>query len=214
MNLLEIISLISTIVTFLAVIVALFGARLWQFIDKPRLEILFKLEPPYCHKTGMGNDKIPVYYFRFIVKNIGKTQAEDCEVFLESIKRKVNGEFIFYKNFTPVNLKWSGIRESFKRTIFQGKEMYCDLGKIMPHAEYYLSQYVNVTPEEQLQNKFVFELPETYYSQWDCLLVGEYIITVSVYSKNTNKITRDFRLSWTGVWRDEDTEMFKELNIV
>ncbi len=71
----------------------MFVDRLWKFVDRPKLQILFKLEPPGCHKTGIGKNKTPVYYFRFIVKNEGKIQAEDCEVFLEKIKKKdANGE--------------------------------------------------------------------------------------------------------------------------
>jgi hypothetical protein len=200
--------------TFLAVLVALFVDRLWKFVDRPKLQILFKLEPPGCHKTGMGKNKTPVYYFRFIVKNCGKTQAEDCEVFLEKIMKKdETGKYNLYKNFTPVNLKWSGIREPFKRTLYSSKKMYCDLGKVIHPTRIYKSQYVNVTAEEQSLNKFIFELPEVYYSQWDCLMPGEYMLTISVYSKNAKRVTRKFNLTWSGNWKDEDKDMFKELII-
>lgn len=200
--------------TALAVLVALFADKLWKFIDRPKLQITFRLKPPSCHKTGAGNSKTPVYYFRFIVKNCGKTQAENCEVFLEKIMKKdETGKYNLYKNFTPVNLKWSGIREPFKRTLYSSKKMYCDLGKVIHPTRIYKSQYVNVTAEEQSLSKFIFELPEVYYSQWDCLIPGKYILTVSVYSKNAKKVTRKFNLTWSGNWEDEDKDMFKELII-
>lgn len=207
------IQLLMVFGTFLAVVVALFGQRLWEFIDRPILKILFKEEAPACHKTGLGG-KVPVYYFRFIVKNTGNKQAEDCEAYLEKIK-KLNDSGIYeeYKNFTPVNLKWSGVREPIQRTIYPDKETYCDLGKVVEQPQMYESRYVNATDSDQKLNKFIFELPEVYYSQWDCLLPGKYTITISIYSRNAKKVTRDFEIFWSGNWKSEDSEMFKELVI-
>jgi len=213
-NISDKIQIAMVLVTLLAVFVALFGERLWRYLDRPKLKLLFTLEPPLCHKTGMGQNKTPVYYFRFIVKNIGKIQAENCEVFIESVKKKnSNGEYEFFKNFTPVNLKWTGIREPFMRTIYPEKEMICDLGKIIQPPHLYKSQYVNATEEEQKMKKFILELPEVYYSQWDCLLPGSYKLNISVYSKNAKKVSKEFDLNWSGSWKDEEKSMFKELII-
>jgi hypothetical protein len=207
------IQLLMVFGTFLAVLVALFGQRLWEFWDKPVLKILFKQESPSCHKTSLGG-RVPVYYFRFIVKNTGNKQAEDCEAYLEKIK-KLNdlGKCEEYTNFTPVNLKWSGFREPIQRTIYPDKETFCDLGKIVEQPQLYESKYVNATTQEQKLNKFIFELPEVYYSQWDCLLPGKYITTISIYSRNAKVVTRDFEITWSGNWKSNDTEMFKELVI-
>jgi hypothetical protein len=189
----------------------------WKFTYRsPKLKIKFKLAPPGCHLTqmvGVGID-FPVYYFRFLVENIGKTQAEECEVFLEKIyKENSSGEMIKFKNFSPVNLKWSGIREPFKRIIQPGKEMFCDIGKVQHPDHNYESKYRSISARDQRVNKFIFELPEIYYSQWDCLIPGKYRITVSVYSKNAEKVSRNFNISWTGRWENEESNMFNELVI-
>ena len=189
----------------------------WKFTYRsPKLRIKFKLAPPGCHQTQMkkGSLKFPVYYFRFLIENFGKTQAEKCEVLLEKIfKENSAGKMIEYKNFSPVNLKWSGIRDPYEKTIQPGRKIYCDLGRVQHPDHKYHSIYRNISERDQAVNKFTFELPERYYSQWDCLTPGKYKIIISVYSKNAEKITRQFNLSWSGKWEDEDKDMFNELVI-
>ena len=180
----------------------------------PKLRIRFKLASPDCHQTQMIGEKVnfPVYYFRFLVENYGKTQAEECEVLLEKIsKANSAGKMIEDNNFTPVNLKWTGIWKPYERTIQPGRAVYCDLGRVQSPNYNYQSIYRGISPEEQEVNKFAFELPEKYYSQWDCLTPGKYEIGVSVYSKNCKKTSRKFSLSWSGKWKDKDSEMFNEL---
>lgn len=182
----------------------------------PRLKIKFKFSPPGCHQTlwNEGGTKTPVYYFRFLVKNFGRSQANICEAVLEKIfKENGAGEMIQDKKFTPVNLKWSGLRNPIERTIQPDREMYCDLGRIHHPNHNYQSLYKNFLTKDQALNKFVFELPERYYSGLDCLIPGKYKLIVSIYSNNAKKTTRQFNLSWTGKWQDEESDMFNELVI-
>ena len=191
---------------------------------KPILLINFKLEPPDCHKTKFRLDKVrinnqevifPVYYFRFRIKNSGMSQADSCQVFLEKIfKENSASEMIEYKNFTPVNLKWSGATGTIEKNIYPDKATHCDLGRIH-HPKYnYISAYKDISDNEQKLNKFAFELGENpLYSQSDCLIPGKYELIVSVYSKNSKKVTRKFTLSWSGIWKDDESEMFNELII-
>jgi len=207
----------STIILASIAFIAPYVIERWKVkYRSPKLKIKFKFAPPDCDQTqwSEGGIKSAVYYFRFLVENIGKSQAEACEVYLEKIfKENSAGEMIEDDNFTPINLKWSGIRNPIERTIQPGKETYCDLGRIH-HPDYsYQSVYKNITKKDQDLNKFVFELPERYYSQWDCLMPGKYKIIVSVYSKNAEKVTRQFNLVWTGKWEDEEKNMFNEIVI-
>lgn len=204
--------------TFLAVLVALFGVKAWEHINRPLLHIKFNLAPPDCHLTQMKGENIsfPVYYFRFLVENVGKAQAEECEVVLEKIfKQNDQGDFIKYKNYTPVTLKWTGSRDPYERTIQAKRGIYCDLGRVHHPNHSYQSIYVNITEKEKRANKFAIELAphEYYYSQWDSLTPGKYQLVVSVYSKNAKRITRKFNLTWSGNWEAEDKDMFKELVI-
>jgi len=168
----------------------------------PKIKIKFKLFPPDCHQTrrvGPHSD-FPVYYFRFLVENHGRSPAEQCEVFLEKIfKENSAGEMVENKKFSPVNLKWSGIRDPYKRTIQPDNK--------------FQSVFKSFSGKDESSNKFIFELPERYFSQWDCLTPGKYKILISVYSNNAKKVSRLFSLSWTGKWEDAETDMFNELVI-
>jgi hypothetical protein len=206
--------------TFFLGIIAIYAPYLAEKLKYkyflPKLRVKFKLTPPDCHRTRRvgKNSDFPVYYFRFLVGNFGKTKAEECEVFLEKIyKENSAGEMIENKKFSPVNLKWSGIRDPYKRTIQPEKEMYCDLGRIQHPDDDYSSVYKGFSNKDQTSNKFILELPERYYSQWDCLTPGKYILQLSIYSNNAKKISHKFSLSWTGKWEDEELNMFNELVI-
>lgn len=156
----------------------------------------------------------PVYYFRFLVENTGKTQAEDCEVLLERVfKENSAGRMVEWNNFTPVNLKWSGMRDPISRTIQPDRKVYCDLGKIQHPEHNYVSRYRGITEDDKKDLKFALELPEIPYSQWDCLTPGKYKLDVSVYSKNAEKASRSFLVAWTGKWKDGESDMFNELVI-
>jgi len=203
--------------TLLAVLVALFGEKLWEILTQPILQIDFELAPPGCHKTQMKGPQIsfPVYYFRFLVKNYGKRQAEECEMVLEKIFEEKNGRFEQYKNYTPVTLKWSGSRNPHVRDLQPNRGIYCDLGRVHSPTHKHRSIYVNITEDQQKESKFVLELPvsELYYSQWDSLLPGRYLLDIVVYSKNAKVAKRRFELTWSGIWKEDNTEMLKELII-
>jgi len=207
----------STLLLAAVAFLAPYLVERWKFTYRsPKLKIKFKLAPPDCHQTlwNDGGAVTLVYYFRFLVQNFGKSQADVCEVTLEKIfKENGAGEMVEDKNFTPVNLKWSGLRNPLERTIQPDREMYCDLGRVHHPSHNYRSSYKNFPSKDQALNKFVFELPERYYSGLDCLIPGKYKLVVSVYSNNAKKTTRQFNLSWTGKWQDEESDMFNELVI-
>lgn len=209
---------ISSIVILASVaFIAPYVIERWRHAYRsPKLKISFRLSSPYCHKTQMigENFSFPAFYFRFMVENVGLTQAEDCEVFLEHIYRENSaGEMVPIKNFSPTNLKWSGLRDPFKRTFQPGRKIFCDIGRIHHPDHGYKSLYKDISEKDQKKSKFIFEFPEIYYTQWDSLVPGKYKISVSIYSKNAEKVTRDFYISWSGEWRDVEQDIFNELVI-
>jgi hypothetical protein len=99
----------------------------------PKLPFEFFHRPPYCHSTEMNTSsgKVPVYYFRFVVVNEGKTQAEQCEAVLQMIRKENSaGELEEWVDFSPVSLRWSGVRDSKYVTIQPGRKIFCDIGRI------------------------------------------------------------------------------------
>lgn len=189
----------------------------WKYnFYSAKLDFIFFHKPPYCHITemkGLGVN-FPVYYFRFEVVNNGKVQAEQCEAVLEKIwKENSAGEFKKFTGFSPVSLKWSGIEMPKYLTIQPDRKNFCDIGRIH-HPNYEPeSVYRAISTEEEKQNKFFFELPDRFYAQWDCLIHGNYKIEIAIYSKNAKRISRTFKISWSGTWKDQENNMLDELVI-
>lgn len=189
----------------------------WKYrFYSAKLDFIFFHRPPFCHITqmkGAGVD-FPVYYFRFKIINIGKIQADQCEVVVENIwKEDETKTFKEFINFSSVWLKWSGIQNTRYLSIQPDRKVFCDMGRIHHPDNEPESAYRNITIEEREQNKFFFEWPERFYSQWDCLIPGKYRIKIAVYSKNAKKISKKFNIAWSGIWKDQESEMLNELVI-
>ncbi len=189
----------------------------WKFrFFSPKLAFEFCHKPPFCHITEMkgGGVRFPVHYFRFRVVNNGRVQAEQCETVLERIwKENSAGELKEFIGFSPVSLKWSGPQTIRHFTIQPGRKIFCDIGRIH-HPDYETSSvYKDIRIEEQQQKKFFFEFLERFYAQWDCLVPGKYQIEIAVYSKNAKRISRKFKITWSGIWKDQEADMLNELVI-
>jgi len=52
-----------------------------------------------------------------------------------------------------------------------------------------------------------------YYAQRDCLIPSNHKIKVVIYSENAKKCEKMFQITWSGVWKDTEEEMFHELVI-
>ena len=222
------VSIVTTVILASVAFLAPYVIERWKYkFYAPKLDFEFEFEPPYCHLTEMRryelrNGKLenevrfPVYYFRFAVVNSGKLQADDCEAVLEKVWEEDSaGNLQEWENFSPVNLKWSGgDPKAYLKTIHPGRnDVFCDIGRIH-HPKYEPeSVYVGISEEEKQRNKFFFELPQRFFSQWDCLMPGKYQIEISVYSKNAQKTTRRFKISWSGDWKDTEERMFRQIVI-
>lgn len=219
------------VVSFWASIIILASAAFWgpYLVQRwkykfyaPDVDFEFKFEPPYCHLTEMRTRDIatgreiarfPVYYCRFAVVNKGKLQADDCEAVLEKVwKEDSAGNFIEWRNFSAVTLKWSG-PPVYLRTIQPKRKVFCDIGRIHHPQHEPESMYLGITGADRQKNKFFFEIREDFFVQWNCLVPGKYRIQISVYGKNVPPVSRKFEISWSGEWRDTEEEMFKELVI-
>ena len=221
------IQLISTFtLAGVALLVGFLGPRAierWKHkFYAPDLFFEFEFGPPWCHLTSMWmgkvkyvkEDTLPAYYFRFSVGNNGKVRADDCEAALEKVwKEDDEGNLCEWPNFSPVGLLWSG-EEDHLKTIHPGRKgVFCDIGRIN-HPKYKANSiYRGISETEKQENIFFFTARKIFYSQWDCLVPGKYQIQISVYSKNAKRITKRFKISWSGKWKDIEEEMFKEIEI-
>ncbi len=104
------IQIIIAIATFAAVIVALFGNRFWEWLDRPHITVYFDdSDTENYHQTSMelrngaGQliESIPTYYVRLKITNLGRRTLENAEVVLE----KVEPQPVV---FMSLNLSWAG----------------------------------------------------------------------------------------------------------
>ncbi|GJL78181.1 MAG: hypothetical protein NPINA01_11700 [Nitrospinaceae bacterium] len=205
--------------TSVLAIIALFGPythELWKSkFYSPDLAFEFKHRPPYCHQTEMrGSISFLVYYFRFTIANNGRRQADQCEVILEKIwQENEKGKLEQWENFSPVPLKWSGSGQIRNIPLQPERKVFCDIGSIQPQKYQPRSVYKDANECDASINKFFFEIIEAPFSQPDYLVPGKYKIELAVYSANSNKKTRIFKIDWSGKWKDDELEMLKELVI-
>lgn len=176
-----------------------------SWIQKPEIKIEFDEEKHCRHEKKKKN---PCYYCHFMVLNSGLSQADDCEAVLEKIW-DANGEEDHLKwpereDWIPVNLKWSAERKGSERACFK---------TIYPGARKYFCDIVRVSNSKKKEDKFVFELGRTFISQDTFLERGKYRIQISIHSKNTARVTKEFTIDWCGEWKETQSEMQKCLKI-
>ena len=127
-----------TIATFLAIIVALFQQKFWDWWNKPQIKFVLSNFLPTAIPQ-VGNQGNLLQYYRFKVINEGKTIARNCQIKLVSIistRKKSTFSLI-----EPDKLKWSSApidnrfsihREKIDISPSGGWE-FCDLLKIDSH---------------------------------------------------------------------------------
>ncbi len=90
------------IITFLAVIVALFQQKLWEWWNKPQIKFGLKNGEPYIVTTYSGSGQM-IKYFRIKIRNNGNSTAKNCYVKLISVTNKNNNVNLI----EPDKLKWT-----------------------------------------------------------------------------------------------------------
>jgi hypothetical protein len=203
----------------IAIIAPYYSKRFNRWKYSPNLSVDINLGPPDCHKTywsGAIPDYMrPVYYFRFVIRNNGKTICNNVENSLENIwKLNIAREFIKIENFTPINLKWSINFTQNQQNINPGRKLYCNIGHL-PTNEYQKLKMKLINPigykGEDL--RIVLDLVTVLNVQLNCLPPGSYIIQVNTYSENHKTIETYFKIDWSGNWKDNEKEIFQELVI-
>src|SRR5207247_4598243 len=107
----------GVIATLLAVLVALFKDEVLRWRRRPRLTVSITLAPPDCHKTQMNYQiqrtaltfvSAECYYLRLWVENLGKTRAEQVQMFAAKLSRRsADASFKEIDGFPPMNLRWA-----------------------------------------------------------------------------------------------------------
>ncbi len=196
-----------------------FAELMKRYKFAPKLDMLFNLSPPSCHKTTFNRIE-PVYYFRVQIENNGKSQAKQCEVLLENLWiYNSENEPIKYENFSSVHLKWSVIHNDFININPNRKNLYCDFCHIsspnyQANVELKNPNYnINFCESKREKLHFVLDTVEILYAQPNRFGPGKYILQIGLYSENAGYKTEFFEISWSGIWQNDIKDMFKEMVI-
>jgi len=188
--------------------VALLQEEIKKFLSEPpELRIEFDLSAPYCVKTEMRNPALPsinwgAYYFRFRVRNVGKIQAKLCECVAEKLWIFDGVDWQEDRTFQGVNLNWSNSKskDEFLNINPNCPGWFCDL----IHLE-------NLNNTGMLID-YKMPYPNSQYNE--IIPLTKHKILISVYSENAKPILKIFEIEWTGEWREDAQEMFREVKLI
>lgn len=192
-------------------IVALFQDKIKNELFSPAILVEFQLKEPFCLKTiirhevnsSVGhcfNFNESAYYFRFRIKNKGLNQAKLTECIAESLSRYKDSAWVKDDTFQPINLNWSNAKslDEFLNINPKCPGWFCDLAHIAENQKKMFIDYKEPYPNSQLN---VIE-PNIKHR-----------IKVSVYSENAKPVSKEFEIYWSGQWKNNSREMFKEITI-
>lgn len=98
-----------TIITFLAVLIALFGKTFWDWWNRPKIKFSLKNEEPHVIWDYSNNPITKL--FRLKVINEGNTVAKNCHIKVLSVSPSPEEKF-----FEPDTLKWSSAPKDMRYT--------------------------------------------------------------------------------------------------
>lgn len=209
-----VISSISAIVTFLAVIVALFKDDIRKIWNYSKIEIKIPTEN-IKERTSSSNDsqsdsseshiEARKYESRIEISNIGNISTIGAELYLE----KLTFEGLGYATIqtietTGVPLCWSG---SDKTTIIippEGRKLVKIFELISPEKQS-LPNGENTTVPAQLKIGNIDNNHEFSNGKW----IGTFVL----YSQNAKPVRFSVKIEWNGRWEKRLTEMKQYLKI-
>lgn len=211
----------AALATFTAVLVALFRediVRLWR---RPKLDVSIKTAPPDCLKSRMAYQVgtanyffADCYYFRLLVENRGKARAEKVQVYAAGLSQQTaDGAFSPVDSFTPMNLRWAhggaaprGV-EIYAEGISPQMGKHCDLGHIVdPAHRTRTGEDIAAVPADKSIFAFDVEAPTLVGNH--LVSPGTYQLELRVAAANCQPITRMFQINITGVWDNNQQNMF------
>ena len=210
------------VVTFLAVLVALFREEIVRLWRHPRLSLRLELGDPDCHKTtmhlvdasGTAMASAESYYFRLWVENVGNRHADKVQILVRSIARLLgDGTYRPLSQFVPMNLAWSnsprinGKRDAFFDGLSPKIGRHCDLGHILDPRGALPNQWKRAGGVEG-ETVFEFDFDSIPSTRSDLLAPGTYRIELTIAGANVRPIQRILELNHTGRWSKDQNRMF------
>ena len=207
------------VVTVFAVFIEKF-LRWWR---RPRLHLSIRTAPPDCQKindmlkSASGSiDYIPTYFYRLLIENIGRSTAEQVEVYISNlrIRDKSIGDYTPVKNFMPLNLVWSHRdQQSVKVSVRipRGISKHCDFFHARePELREKHARLLERLPERYPHTLICLETSVRPNNLSHILRPSNYKATLKVASANAQLVEKEVEIDLKPRWFDSESVMFSK----
>jgi len=216
-------TLVSTVITLCAILVALFREEIRNWWHHPTLTAQIRLSPPDCHKYEVWVENPEAesprhgngYFFRMWIQNDGRLRAEKVQVFISRLQRQqADGRFRNVDTFLPMNLLWSHSTpesppEVFAEGISPGMGKHCDFGCIVDPELRTLLQFPNPPDFNEKETLLGLHL-EVGSSPLGQVPKGKYRFFFKISAANSRPVEKCWEVTLTGLWREDEQAMFSE----
>lgn len=207
------VNIVLAIITFLAVLVALFQEKIRQFFNRAKLEMKINLIPPDCHKISLTNSATGQHlcnsiYIRICISNMNSSPAENVEVILANFwKVASDGSKEVLEKFLPMNLIWSHFQpRTHQVKIPKGISRRCDFGYFAPiddQEEVLLKLDTIIQPNPVAGG----EIP-------NIIAKGNYEFELLISGDNVVPQRKKWTLDFDGIWSEDEKDMLNQHIII
>lgn len=201
----------SSVVTVLAMVVALFKEDIRGFFVRPKLSVGKdnKLNEEKQKVDGQNTIEALYYYYKVFISNMGNIPAKEVEVHLTSLRYKKGSEQSHREiEIDVVPLLWkTSDSDSGQIIIPRNSKKSLTLFKLLPPSQ-------TSTPDQPLPstpNSTRIQIGKNEY----CVdkEPGEWFIVFSIYSDNAKPLDIEITISWNGKWEPRLSEMSTHLQL-
>lgn len=198
------------VVTFLAVLVALFQEKIKDGFNKAHLSVAIKLFPPHSHKIQLTTysaegrivDRQDVIYVRIKIRHTDGDAARNVEVMMVKLWEYVGQHKRLMRNFIPLNLTWANQqdkRDAIK--IPSGLFRYCDLGYLYKDNDRVLFHFDTIVNPNGIGDNAEIA---------NVVGAGKYMLELWVCGDNTDVVKKKWDLVIDGKWSASQDEMLAQ----
>lgn len=192
---------VGAIGTIAAVVIALFKERIISFFKGPVLEV--SDITPHCLLLPVNlrdGSRTQGHYYRLWVENNGKTAANEVQVFVSRLERRIaDGSFERAPAFLPTNLLWAYDGEPYARRILPEMGKHCDIGHVVgPSQRVAANEDLPNLPPGQSVLSLALEVKALHRP--DLLSPGTYRLHLQIAAENCRPIKRTLEITHTGNW--------------
>lgn len=201
------VQVVLAVITFLAVIVALFQEKIKDFFNSARLKLEINLKPPDCHQIDLTNQVNGQFiskciYLRIRVTNVWGKTATNVEIMAANMWKLKSNKEEAIKSFLPMNLRWSHLHR-VAEAIPPKSFRFCDLGAIRPLNGKVVLWLDTIAQPNPVSGGVIPNRIEA----------GEYKLELLISGGNTNPEVTSWKIKFSDQWSDDENEMMKRIRI-